>query len=115
MDGKLDTYLKLPQAVTDVNPYENLADIDEAGYLLMMSHVPSSPGNNLDPSRIVRIRIQCVTDKITFVVTKVVYFIMWLDFLIFKCVHIIVPTQLIMLLGNSNIYHLSWLYTALKQ
>ena len=57
VDGKLDTYLKLPQAATDVNPYENLADIDEAGYLLMMSHVPSSPGNNLDPSRTVRIYI----------------------------------------------------------
>ena len=56
MDGKLDTYLKLPPAATDANPYENLADIDEAGYLLMMSHVPSSPANHLDPPRS-RVRI----------------------------------------------------------
>lgn len=51
MDGKLDTYLKLPPSTTDANPYENLADIDEAGYLLMMSHVPASPGNSIEPSR----------------------------------------------------------------
>ena len=51
VDGKLDTYLKLPPAATDASPYENLADIDEAGYLLMMSHVPSSPANHLDSSR----------------------------------------------------------------
>ena len=50
VDNKLDTYLKLPPATTDANPYENLADIDEAGYLLMMSHVPTSPANTLDPS-----------------------------------------------------------------
>ena len=50
VDSKLDTYLKLPPAATDANPYENLADIDEAGYLLMMSHVPTSPTHNLDPS-----------------------------------------------------------------
>ena len=56
MDGKLDTYLKLPPAATDANPYENLADINEAGYLLMMSHVPSSPANHLDPPRS-RVRI----------------------------------------------------------
>ena len=49
VDGKLETYLKLPPAAMDANPYENLADIDEAGYLLMMSRVPASPGNSLDP------------------------------------------------------------------
>ena len=51
VDSKLDTYLKLPPAATDANPYENLADIDEAGYLLMMSHAPTSPSHSLDPSR----------------------------------------------------------------
>ena len=51
VDSKLDTYLKLPPATTDADPYENLAEIDEAGYLLMMSHAPTSPPHNLDPSR----------------------------------------------------------------
>jgi len=52
VDGKLDTYFKLPPATTDANPYENLSDIDEAGYLLMMSHTPASPGNSLEQPRL---------------------------------------------------------------
>ena len=56
MDGKLDTYLKLPPAISDVSPFENLSEIEGASYLKMLpvGSVPSSPTNALEVPRNVR-------------------------------------------------------------
>jgi len=49
VDGKLDTYSKLPPAVLDVSPFENLSEIDGAGYLKMLpvGSVPANSASNV--------------------------------------------------------------------
>ena len=59
MDGKLDSYYKLPPTNSHVNPFEKLSEIEGAGYLKMLpiGSVPTSPNNTLDVLNNVRLLV----------------------------------------------------------